>query len=88
VKLWVAGTEKNLGFTLTCDSTNGWDFESSQAETVEHRPLLTISYTPPPESAAIEEILMGMQGCFRQISPWLLEQLIWCVAPDGRARRR
>ena len=47
VKLWVAGAEKNLGLALTCDSTNGWDFESSEAETVEHRPVLTISYTPP-----------------------------------------
>jgi hypothetical protein len=47
VKLWVAGAQKNFGLALTCDSANGWDFESSKAEIVERRPLLTITYTRP-----------------------------------------
>jgi hypothetical protein len=46
VKLWVAGAEKNFGLALTCESTNGWDFDSSEAETVEHRPILAITYAP------------------------------------------
>jgi hypothetical protein len=44
-KLWVAGAAKNFGLALTCDSANGWDFDSSEAEAVESRPLLTITYT-------------------------------------------
>lgn len=47
VKLWVAGTAKNKGLALTSDSTNGWDFETSEAEEVGHRPMLTITFTPP-----------------------------------------
>ena len=46
VKLWVAGTHKNYGLAFTCASANGWDFYSSEAEQVEHRPMLVITYTP------------------------------------------
>jgi hypothetical protein len=47
VKAWVAGTAPNHGLALTCDSTDGWDFDSSEADAVDHRPLLTITFTPP-----------------------------------------
>lgn len=47
VKLWVAGVEKNFGLAFTCDSANGWDFDTSEAEAVDKRPLLTVTFTPP-----------------------------------------
>jgi hypothetical protein len=47
VKLWVAGTAKNKGLALTSDSTNGWDFDTSEADEVGLRPMLTITFTPP-----------------------------------------
>lgn len=47
VKLWVAGTAKNKGLALTSDSTNGWDFATSEADEVGQRPVLTITFTPP-----------------------------------------
>jgi hypothetical protein len=47
VRLWVFGKEKNYGLAFTCDSTNGWDFESAEAKDEDHRPLLTIEFTSP-----------------------------------------
>lgn len=47
VKLWVAGTAKNRGLALTSDSANGWDFDTSEADEVGQRPMLTITFTPP-----------------------------------------
>jgi hypothetical protein len=47
VKLWVAGTAKNEGLAFTSDSTNGWDFDTSEAAEAERRPTLTITFTPP-----------------------------------------
>jgi hypothetical protein len=47
VKLWVADPPRNHGLAFTSDSTNGWDFDSSEAEEVDSRPLLTITFTPP-----------------------------------------
>jgi hypothetical protein len=47
VKLWVAGTAKNEGLAFTSDSTNGWDFDTSEADEVDRRPMLTITFTPP-----------------------------------------
>jgi hypothetical protein len=47
VKLWVSGQAKNHGLALTSDSTNGWDFDTSEAEEVDHRPMLTVTFTPP-----------------------------------------
>jgi hypothetical protein len=47
VKLWVSGAEKNFGLAFTCDSTNGWDFDTSEATAVDKRPLLTVTFTPP-----------------------------------------
>jgi hypothetical protein len=47
VKLWVAGTAKNKGLALTSDSTNGWDFATSEADEVGLRPMLSITFTPP-----------------------------------------
>ncbi len=51
VKLWVAGTQKNYGLAFTCSSANGWDFATSEAENVEHRPMLVVTYTTPAASA-------------------------------------
>jgi hypothetical protein len=47
VKLWVAGSAKNNGLALISDSTNGWDFDTSEAEAVARRPALTVTFTPP-----------------------------------------
>lgn len=47
VKLWVSGAQKNHGLALTCDSANGWDFETSESTTVEQRPRLTVTFTAP-----------------------------------------
>ncbi len=47
VKLWVSGAAKNHGLALTSDNGNGWDFDTSEAESVEHRPLLTVTFTAP-----------------------------------------
>jgi hypothetical protein len=47
VKLWVAGAAKNDGLVFTSDSTNGWDFDTSEAQAVDRRPMLTITFTPP-----------------------------------------
>jgi hypothetical protein len=47
VKLWVAGDAKNQGLAFTSDSTNGWDFDTSEAEDIDSRPMLTITITPP-----------------------------------------
>jgi hypothetical protein len=45
VRLWVFGKEKNYGLAFTCDSTNGWDFETAEAKDEAHRPQLTVEYT-------------------------------------------
>ena len=47
VQLWVAGTAKNEGLAFTSDSTNGWDFDTSEADEVDRRPMLIITFTPP-----------------------------------------
>jgi hypothetical protein len=47
VKLWVSGEAKNRGLAFTSDSSNGWDFDTSEAKDVDHRPMLTITFTPP-----------------------------------------
>ena len=59
VKLWVAGTAKNKGLALTSDSTNGWDFATSEADEVDQtahadhhlhpasRPLIAGGWTRP-----------------------------------------
>jgi hypothetical protein len=46
VRLWASGKQKDFGLAFTCDSTNGWDFESAEAEEEDHRPLLTVEFTP------------------------------------------
>jgi hypothetical protein len=52
VKLWVSGAEKNFGLAFTCDSTNGWDFDSSETIAADKRPTLTITFAPPPTKTA------------------------------------
>jgi len=47
VQLWVAGTAKNEGLALTSNSGNGWDFDTSEADEADRRPMLTITFTPP-----------------------------------------
>jgi hypothetical protein len=49
VKLWVAGSAKNKGLAFTSDSTNGWDFDTSEAEEVGVRPMLTVTFTTPSD---------------------------------------
>ena len=52
-----------------------WKFTDLQAD---FGPTLSMRFGEriTNQAAVIEETVMGMVGCFRQISPWLLEQLI------------
>ncbi|MDA0657448.1 MAG: DNRLRE domain-containing protein [Planctomycetota bacterium] len=49
LKHWAAG-ETNLGWLFESASTNGWDFNSSEADP-SNRPRLTVDFTPPPAGA-------------------------------------
>ncbi len=46
VRKWVSGDAKNYGLAFTSDSPNGWDFDTCDAEEVEARPKLTVTFTP------------------------------------------
>jgi len=43
---WSDGATNN-GWAIASDSTNGWDFYSSEYGTASQRPYLTVDYTPP-----------------------------------------
>ena len=46
VQAWADGAANN-GWVIVTDSTDGWDFYSSEDSTTSRRPVLTISYTAP-----------------------------------------
>jgi hypothetical protein len=52
VQAWANGAD-NHGWVIVIDSTNGWDFRTSEHSTVAQRPALTISFTPP-QSAVLD----------------------------------
>jgi hypothetical protein len=47
VVAWLGGDRENYGIYLRTEHTDGTDFTSSESEDTEHRPLLSITYTPP-----------------------------------------
>lgn len=44
---WADG-ESNFGWAILTDSTDGWDFDSSESATTSQRPQLIITYSSPP----------------------------------------
>lgn len=47
VKAWLAGTQQNYGIDLRTETTDGTDFDSSEAVDVSTRPKLSVTYTLP-----------------------------------------
>lgn len=46
LQAWAAGGN-NYGWLITSNSSDGWDFSSSEAFNEQNRPKLTVVYTPP-----------------------------------------
>ena len=53
VKLWVSRSrEEPRARFHHRDNGNGWDFDTSEADAVENRPMLTITFTAPAAAQA------------------------------------
>jgi hypothetical protein len=52
LQTWSAG-DANLGWVILNDGTDGMEFRSSEYETVEVRPMLTVTFTPPEPAIPI-----------------------------------
>jgi hypothetical protein len=46
VVAWLSGAKEQNGIYLTTKSTDGMDFDSTEADSLEHRPVLSVTYTP------------------------------------------